>query len=99
MHLVDIPAEIQVSGGKIEQYPLEDMQFKSEDMTVISNYFSVNIHIALRPSERYVIQDFIILPIDQCDQFTSFSLVTVLIIIFLHFSPVLLVFPICEAAF
>ena len=27
--VVDIPAEIQISGGYIERYPTEDMQFKS----------------------------------------------------------------------
>ena len=29
MLLVDIPAEIQISGGYIEQYPAEDVQFNS----------------------------------------------------------------------
>ena len=37
--LVDIPAEIQILGGYIEQYPQEDMQFKSIGYELFHIYF------------------------------------------------------------
>ena len=53
MLLVDIPAEIQICGGYIglEQYPLEDMQFKSIGY---DSYFKL---FQIRPSAFGTIRD------------------------------------------